>query len=953
MQRINHKRKHSHFLQERQTRQKTVNCPAPDYIQMTTGMLYHFYDFNKAREFIMALKSLFLSDDLFSYTQLKYLNSSNSWTVELTKKQIDIWLGEGAYQKLARMYQYFKNDKSIKLASEFLDIDPLLANQAVLLVYDPEIMFRYLMCRDILPHCKVTDLLQNLSHETVNQAVSFNYWHTSDSCCLNNLLSGVKPELLIQILTKISNDVYETLSDDNDFLTRAILTGSSQIVLHLLNSLKKNTLNRLVSHQSKYNENLLSCAVHHMPSDVVGVLIDKLDDDVCNLITLDVINSKQRTILEKIAVWQPDYIYQQYEKKLTLATKIKTLLPDNMQYTRYGYSRMLPFHNYPGDKPVVKIMSDILQHPNELKKYASERTQLHRIEFFDGGSSFDTWSKISKNIISRAPQLKKRPPECDLSQAIALELQENKKISHAHLDDLTEGWRYLRIQGRTIIFENKNKQLRAIKFQKIHETENDLRKEYITTLYLKNNAHELSLKSNYPTPVCVAKVSGAYKWLEDYLPLKAYEEYIAFTKMIKQGGEGVIYVYDVNPEAGNYFTYLHDPDISENEFEKANRHAVNDLFILLQRGIVFHQLADIFHNLEHVKSRKDAGRYMVLVNILRDFGERGSGRLTGWKEAVRYPNVRASGIADLGDHVSINDYINDSDHITKHYKETQELYGEKAGNYLLANVIAEYQYIFLLIAGRRGCDLTERAKYLNQSDHDIDAIWQKVAKQIIDNCIQATSLLTKQDKNKIEEFFNALISVDRLAKQMQYWMTADYVSDLRHNRIKHGVYEMDTKVSVDIDRFRSKTFNSTIGCSIDGIHQDLGPVNGQDPIKEANKLFYWMITFIFTNYLQLQLTFKDLKTLTHEFNIEESERLRHRLFSHLPEQQYHKMQKILCEERLKQDGISPILKEKITEELSQHQKTHAALVLQNFWRRKKSNTHVEAISHDKEHVKRY
>jgi hypothetical protein len=113
------------------------------------------------------------------------------------------------------------------------------------------------------------------------------------------------------------------------------------------------------------------------------------------------------------------------------------------------------------------------------------------------------------------------------------------------------------------------------------------------------------------------------------LPKKTLTNYIPFPTNTNQfdsltsDAEWVgVYIYNVEEKNKHYFTYLHDPQLSETEFKQANRKIIHDLFLLLQkRGMVFDELADIFHNRSNHHHRIDQGRYLVLISLLRQMYE--------------------------------------------------------------------------------------------------------------------------------------------------------------------------------------------------------------------------------------------------------------------------------------------------------------------------------------------
>jgi hypothetical protein len=203
----------------------------------------------------------------------------------------------------------------------------------------------------------------------------------------------------------------------------------------------------------------------------------------------------------------------------------------------------------------------------------------------------------------------------------------------------------------------------------------------------------------------------------------------------------------------------------------------------------------------------------------------------------------------------------------------------------------------------------------------------------VNNCALAVSTITHQPEQEVEAFLLSIVDVNQLATQMQYWMTDEYIPDLLSNKIKDGVYHPQVRVTVNIMAFRSGTFNEKTGCAIDGIHPDLGPVNGQEPLKKANELFYWMVNSVFQHYHQMRLTLQDVASLSKTQDVAEAEKLRAQAFRHLPEKSYHALQAALCSELLvQQKTLSENLKERIATERQDHKRKHAALTIGGFWR---------------------
>lgn len=580
---------------------------------------------------------------------------------------------------------------------------------------------------------------------------------------------------------------------------------------------------------------------------------------------------------------------------------------------------------------LIYAVNVLATHPRGRETLRNTITKLHSIQFYDGGNSSDNWSTCTKMLFSALPNAKIRRAPYDLSNKLVIQRSSPPLRQLDYLNRLSKaGWQLVRLQGRTLLLENAARDVLAVKIQKKGQGElpESLIREFETTNYLKTHAQQLDILSTLPTPLSVMQIANVYDWLRYQLVSLPYKMLNEFMNMIGDDDtEHTAYIYYYKQQH-SYSTYLHAKELSDEEFNAANKVIVHDLFRLLQHGMVFTQLGDIFHNIERgAKDRFDKGRYRVLVNLLND-SNLGGGRLTGWKKAVDFPNLRASGIADLGDFVSINDFLGDNVIAHPYFGDIKARYGAKAGNYLLANIMAEYQYLLFLIAGRRACELTAG---MDKKSEAYQVVWLHVAEQLIKNCAQAVALLTHYSQAEAEQLLFAVIGKHGLAEQMHYWMTTEYINDFKVNRVPETLYDQ-AGVTINFLRVRKETFNDLVGCSINNNESaDLGTVNGQDPIKKGDALRYWMVFLIFNAYYQFASTYSSVKKVLEEKDLARSEKLRQGSFNYLPHKQWHRLQELLCEERLQQP-ISSTMKKQFNEERLFHKQHGAALRIQGFWR---------------------
>ncbi|MCH9769510.1 MAG: hypothetical protein K0U12_01390, partial [Gammaproteobacteria bacterium] len=254
-------------------------------------------------------------------------------------------------------------------------------------------------------------------------------------------------------------------------------------------------------------------------------------------------------------------------------------------------------------------------------------------------------------------------------------------------------------------------------------------------------------------------------------------------------------------------------------------------------GIAYDQLADIYHNAEdHARPREDQGKYLVFVDIVRFLARIGAGRITAWILAILYVNLRQFGMADFGDWSDLRDYFKRSEKVEKFFSEALNSYREDGvGNYLFIELLGEIILVLQLVAGFRGRKLSQGKNLAEQK-----IIWGKIANVMLDNVAQLISLLSGWSESEVRNYLVSIINVERYATQMRFWMTDEYIPYLANNKIPEAVYGPDVKVVLDRDQFREGTFDENKGCSIDGENPDLGAVNGQFPIKEAEKMIYVM-----------------------------------------------------------------------------------------------------------------
>jgi|GEM_PF-2764354 len=563
---------------------------------------------------------------------------------------------------------------------------------------------------------------------------------------------------------------------------------------------------------------------------------------------------------------------------------------------------------------VIQYLQALYTNRVDLSRQSLGAVQgLSEIELFDGGRSDDLWSRSSRQQLAALRGPKPGKPQPKLIEAFLRNRIDLANIARVSLHEYSPAGSFVKFQGRTIILQQGDT-WRALKFQKHSETDGALEREFNTLSTLHEKREELGLLSDLPQPVGIMAFTDLVEWLNNE-PACDPASRDTFLNMIYENGSNAYttFVYDMNGQQKTWLRYLHSPVIAASSFREANYRVVHDLCVLLQKGVVYAEMADIFHN--HDGNRPDGGRYRVFINILNNYAL-GLGRINAWKdEAVKYPDMRESGIADVGDWISINDLLYSSEYVQANFKDVHTRTGDKTGNVLLANIMGEYLYILYLIAGARALDLSADAPA-----ERMDAIWLEAAAQQIENSAQMVSLLSPLSIEQARDFLSHKVDVHRLARQMRYWMTDEYKDDIRANRVRDGIYARETIVKVDAARIRAGTFDFEPGSSDEVRSADLGLVNGQEPIKEADMLRHEALNLIVNACQQAADTLRVVKLLGKVSDPVKAARLRNHFFYHLPVRQRSLLQIKLCDEELGKNDCPPALKTEIEAQRSGHGK---------------------------------
>lgn len=138
---------------------------------------------------------------------------------------------------------------------------------------------------------------------------------------------------------------------------------------------------------------------------------------------------------------------------------------------------------------------------------------------------------------------------------------------------------------------------------------------------MQEHLQGLRLSSRIPQPLGgLFKIKGLPRRIEEELGLSSEHAY------------AICYI-----AGDDYFQYLSDPGLSEEEMRRGMASCAEDLGRLAGTGLIHTSLIPLFHNRE----RRTGGDCTYRWN------KKLAGRLDNWLESCRYPNLRLSGIADL------------------------------------------------------------------------------------------------------------------------------------------------------------------------------------------------------------------------------------------------------------------------------------------------------------------
>lgn len=329
-----------------------------------------------------------------------------------------------------------------------------------------------------------------------------------------------------------------------------------------------------------------------------------------------------------------------------------------------------------------------------------------------------------------------------------------------------------RVLGRTLLLKSPDGYLIAVKFQKVDELAEILAKQHLTDQFLRARSTELGLLGEIPIAGEIIFVISITQILDQF-QVPEGERLVILDNIGTHKDNFKAYVYQATPD---YFEYLSSSKLNTAEFTKSALNSIADLLTLLERrGMIFHQLADLYHN----KSENRA--YLTQIPM--------AGKLADWQGAVKYPNLRKStGMADSGDWCVLQDF-----EITEPH---QEMY--------YINLLQEYIGQILLVielCGAAGVLKSFESVELSQAQKDEK--WTELSRALRHIHHYAFKRACIMAGISIPDYVQAYSfnHYSFLTKQLSFWCDPNrHYELLVKNQIPAGMYPHEVQTDFDADK---------------------------------------------------------------------------------------------------------------------------------------------------------
>lgn len=686
-------------------------------------------------------------------------------------------------------------------------------------------------------------------------------------------------EELLEIITLLKNT--------NHFESRHAET----FIQHLIYTLHKSDAFRIRSEAAKkIGEDLalLEMCTPTLQQDTLAHL-QKATHDRNLDVKKNSVASWQRIITHfPTAFIEADHIKQLYETQWDQITNREIqlklavayfMLPDTLAPSLHPYRKHLKrLFSYLDeiDPQRITALFDALQHPNAdvrkrllkdlLMPFQEEDTRAHRsslhvLTLTTGGDAETDFTMLMDEIMSIIVPERKTMPAALPSDNRIIYLDGLPKTSLPFLKTNPLPPKEDALYGRTYVHRNPDAKIAThIKILKHGENPALLAHEFNNMNYIHTHQDKLNLKGKYPRgKTRLAKIH--YSELPEYLHSGSIETQKGRLDLHKDAeGYYTVMIYESDlDEQGRipYMTYLNDPDLTHEEFWNAYRTIIHDLFVLAKHGIFLPELIELFHSdPEHQRM------YDWMVDTLHHqwSGRQGAGRVDNVTGATLYPNMRLTGLADLVLY-SENDLLYDPEMRKRADSRIERLWELADGNEDIARNYLRASYLgdALLSLALMPLTYLQRRGELDYQ-HESQSTETFLQKALAELFKMAQTTYTGNAYPSLQT-----IDIQRMARQMAYFMTGQYVDDYKNDALNDALMSLYPGTILAFNTATMFTITPDgakhVGNWVKGhgwdfaqkvytipsrnpqmraaeLSSDLGPFNGPTPIQELIHALY-------------------------------------------------------------------------------------------------------------------
>lgn len=474
---------------------------------------------------------------------------------------------------------------------------------------------------------------------------------------------------------------------------------------------------------------------------------------------------------------------------------------------------------------------------------------LTELEFGEGGNAADDWSEFTQNLL---PYLASNTIPTDdqfsteLDRAYRQLMAQGPKRMYRS-DMLNKDWVLYKRLNRTLVFKEKaSERYLAFKIQtKEVGSHYSLYRQCAAEQFLRKH-RQINSRSLMPIAHGIYHILD----LEELTSALDTDEKLALEKTIGSDYfyKKLVYIYETNDPGMFEYCHQHYDKLFAGLYA-----ATSDLFTYLNHGVAYDSIARFLHSNDgSLGLRGDRGRYLTLTKLmrkLRDFRVRitGAGRIHAWERAVDDHDLRLPGLVDRGDYVILKTLPDKmANGVYPHLRLAYEKYKydkSRTNAAIKMNFMAEYLLVLELIIGRA----------IREHPPEDSKQWQRGVDMLVLLYSCGFSQMTGIPEDVCYQFWMMTMNTTRYSRQMQFWMSDEYLKFYPQEKLPDDVYGEQTKL-----RFvpmRKGTYSEVLGHSFDGKNRDLGATNGQYPIKAGDGSRYKFATFamLFTHNLHMML----------------------------------------------------------------------------------------------------